>query len=134
MRPGEFIIFFVSVVILSVVLFVYAINFDIYKSVENYHPVDGYQEFSASLSDVDFVNQHCPDWATSDSWVLRALGQFLTGEDPDANLSVLSYTGVVLMIGYYYLLAWIPYILLLVICLCRRGKRKGGACNGETQV
>ena len=122
MRLAEKILLLVTLVILGAGTLCYAMNLDIYRSVENMNPAGGYAEFVNKLGDEDFVVSNCSSWADSQSWVLRDLYNFLTNEDAELNAAAFILTQAVVVFAFYYSFACIPFIIITFVLMRKRRK------------
>lgn len=131
MKLTEKLLLVVTVVIIGAGVFCYALNLDIYRSVENMNPATGYAEFVTNLSNEDFILSHYEGWQNSQSWILRDLYQFLTEEAAELNTVSLVFTQAVIAFAYYYSFACVPFIIFLAVRVRRHRKEVGVSRDAE---
>lgn len=127
MKRAEKILLLVTAIVLFTGSICYAMNLDVYRAVDNMHPVHGYAEFVDSLSDEDFVLDNCDKWSASQSWVLRDLYNFLTIEDAQLNTLVFASTQAAVTFSFYYSFACVPFIVITLVRVHQRRKKGIGS-------
>lgn len=123
MSKKEWVFLILTTVVAVIGLSVYLLNLDMYRAVDNYHPIKGYTEFTTQLEDPEYVQDNIESWECSSSPILHSLYTYLTVED--AELSFVSF--YILIGSYYYVLAATPFILLCFLRKYQRKKKKKGS-------
>ncbi len=69
--------------------YVYLLNYDMYRLVDNYNPIGGYSALADRLSDDGWVTSTCEDWKSSSSPVMRRLFLGLTVDYEELPIAVI---------------------------------------------